>query len=240
MPVQRHNVVIPREDGGVEVHPLKEWLRQHPEVLPGVDPNLSTSHQLRSALRRLGWTMQQTPAEIRLIMPGTDASSEVVAEVLGASDASENPDADVAPFFTLEYQLRDFIASNLNTMSINGRRLRLWVDPTGRDGVEFPSAVGPIDILAVDDSGSFFVFELKRANGSDRAIGQLTRYMGWVRQTIGRGHDVFGVIVAKSIGENLRYSASVVPNVHLFEYEVKFQLKPAHDLTSASANSVAV
>ena len=36
MPVQRHNVVIPREDGGVEVHPLKEWLRQHSDILPGL------------------------------------------------------------------------------------------------------------------------------------------------------------------------------------------------------------
>jgi hypothetical protein len=60
MPIQPHNVVIPRDDGGVEVHPLKEWLRQHPEIITGLDPNSSTSHQLRGALRRLGWTMQKT------------------------------------------------------------------------------------------------------------------------------------------------------------------------------------
>jgi RecB family endonuclease NucS len=117
---------------------------------------------------------------------------------------------------------------------IDGKRLQLFVDPTGRDGIEFPSAVGPIDILAVDDRNSFYVFELKRANSPDRAIGQLARYMGWIRQTIGRNRDVFGVIVAKSISENLRYAASIVPNIHLFEYEVDFHLRPAHDLTSAS------
>jgi hypothetical protein len=125
----------------------------------------------------------------------------------------------------------------LNAISINGRRLRLWIDPTGRDGVEFPSAVGPIDILAVDDKESFFIFELKRANSSDRAIGQLARYMGWVQQTIGKGHEVFGIIVARSVGENLRYAASIVPNIHLFEYGVEFHLRPAHDLNSASAGS---
>lgn len=234
MPVQRHNVVIPREDGGVEVHPLKEWLRQHPDVLPDFDPNSSTSHQLRGALRRLGWTMQETSTEIRLIKPGTALSSQTIGEVLGSSDLADDGDVDDAPFFSLEYQLRDFIASNLNTVSINGRRLRLYVDPTGRDGIEFPSAVGPIDILAVDNRESFFVFELKRANSSDRAIGQLARYLGWVQQTIGKGHEVFGVIVAKSISENLRYAASVVPKVYLFEYEVEFHLKPAHDLPSTS------
>ncbi|WP_083585901.1 endonuclease NucS domain-containing protein [Chelatococcus daeguensis] len=234
MPVQRHNVVIPLEDGGVEVHPLKEWLRQHPDVLPGIDPNANTSHQLRSALRRLGWSMQETPTEVRLMKPGADSSSLMVSEVLGSSDLGEDADADAAPFFSLEYQLRDFIASNLNTISVDGRRLRLYVDPSGRDGIEFPSAVGPIDILAVDESESFFVFELKRANSPDRAIGQLARYMGWVQQTIGKEREVFGVIVARSISENLRYAASIVPKVHLFEYEVEFHLKPAHDVARSA------
>lgn len=229
MPIQRHNVVLPREDGGVEIHPLKEWLRQHPEIPTGLDPSASTSHQLRAALRRLGWTMQETPTEIRLIKPGTE--TQVVGEVLGPNEANGDDD-DNQPVFSLEYQLRDFLASNLSTISIDGKRLRLFVDATGRDGIEFPSAVGPIDILAVDDKEAFFVFELKRANSPDRAMGQLARYMGWVQQTIGKGREVFGVIVAKSISENLRYAASIVPNVHLFEYEVEFHLRPAHGLPS--------
>jgi len=99
------------------------------------------------------------------------------------------------------------------------------VDATEREGVEFPSAVGPIDILAIDDGEAFFVFELKRANSPDRAMGRLARYMGWIRQTISRDREVFGVIVAKSISDNLRYAVSIMPNVHLFEYEVKFNLK---------------
>src|SRR5208337_786081 len=57
----------------------------------------------------------------------------------------------------------------------------------GRSGIEFPTAVGPIDILAIDASGDFFVFELKRARSPDHSIGQPTRYMGWVQQTIGKG-----------------------------------------------------
>jgi hypothetical protein len=229
MSIQRHNVVIPREDGGVEVYPLKEWLRQHPdEIPPGLDPTSSTSHQLRSGLRRLGWTMQETPTEVRLIKHGSKAGSEIADEILGNDEAASD-DMDEASF-GLEYQLRDFLASNLGTIRIADKRLRLFVDPSGREGIEFPTAVGPIDILAVDEEGSFFVFELKRANSADRAIGQLARYMGWMRQTIGRGREVSGVIVAKSISENLRYAASIVPNVHLFEYEVEFHLRSAHEL----------
>jgi endonuclease len=225
--VQRHSVVIPREDGGVEVHPLKEWLRQNPGIVP-LDPSSTTSHQLRSALRRIGWTMQETPSEVRLLKPGTNVGAEVVDQVLGPNDL-DSEDSDDA-WFTLEYQLRDFLASNLSTIPINGRRLRLFVDPAGRDGIEFPTSVGPIDILAVDDTGSFFVFELKRANSPDRALGQLARYMGWVAQTIGKERQVFGVIVAKSISDNLRYAVSVVPNVSVYEYEVSFRLQPAHEI----------
>jgi hypothetical protein len=59
--------------------------------------------------------------------------------------------------------------------------------------------------------------------------------MGWVQQTIGKEREVFGVIVAKSVSENLRYAASIVPKVDLFEYEVEFHLKPAHHLTTVSA-----
>jgi hypothetical protein len=231
----RYTVVIPRQDGGVEVHPLKAWLRQHPEILPGFDVNSNNTYSARDALLRAGWTKQETPTEVRLIMPGTDLGSQVVSEVLGSGELLDEADADAAtPGFTLEAQLRDFIASNLPTISINGSHLRLYEDLTGREGAEFPSAVGPIDILAVDDNGSFFVFELKRANSPDKAMGQVQRYMGWVQATIGKEREVFGVIVAKSISENLRYAASVAPKVHLFEYEVNFQLKRAHDLTPAS------
>jgi hypothetical protein len=155
--------------------------------------------------------VQETPTEIRLIKPGAEASSQLVGEVLGSNELPDDDDRE--PVFSLEYQLRDFLASNLSTISIGEKRLRVFVDATGREGVEFPSAVGPIDILAVDDKGSFFVFELKRANSPDRAIGQLARYMGWVQQTIGKDREVIGVVVAKAISENLRYAASIMPKV---------------------------
>ncbi len=229
--MKRFSVVIPREDGGVEVHPMKEWLRQHPDSIPtGLDPTSSTSHQLRNALRKQGWLVQESASEVRLIVPGSSELEGTVEAVLGEENEEIDIEDEVATF-ALEYQLRDFLAQNLTAIPIEGKRLRLYVDPAGRDGVEYPTAVGPIDILAIDDESGFVVFELKRARSPDHAIGQLSRYMGWVTQTIGRGNRVRGVIVAKSISDNLRYSLTVVPNVSLFEYEVKFELKPVHSIT---------
>lgn len=233
MAIQRHVVVIPRHDGGVEVHPLKEWFRQHPDQMPsGLDPNptASTSHQLRSALLKMGWTKQETPTEFRLFAPGNQEKVNI-EEIIGPPAEEADGESD-SSYFSLEYQLRDFLADNLGAVAINGRRLCLFVDETGRDGLEYPSAVGPIDILAVDDKGAFFVFELKRANSPDRALGQVARYMGWVKQTIGKGKDVYGVIVAKTISEKLKFARTVVPDVYLFEYQVSFTLKQAHDLSA--------
>ena len=228
--VKRFNVAIPKNDGGVEIYPMKEWLRQHPDrVPPGLDATSSTSQELRNGLKKMGWSVQNTDTEVRLVMPGA-----VDTSVNGLLSTDEPEDeAQPEPTFTLEYQLRDFLAQNLTLIPIDGRRLRLYVDPTGRDGIEFPTAVGPIDILAIDDVGDLVVFELKRARTPDYTIGQLVRYMGWVRQTIGRDKRVRGVIVAKAVSDGLRYAVGVIPDICLFEYEVSFQLRPAPGFSTA-------
>jgi len=233
MSVKRFLVAIPTQDGGVELHPMKEWLRQHPDSVPnGLDATLSTSHRLQSGLRAAGWTVQTSDTEVRLIRP-VDSSRRDLIDVLGPdtgelADAGDESD-DTLPeaAFALEYQLRDFLSQNLASLHLGHGQLRLYVDPTGREGVEYPTATGPIDLLAVDPAGNFTIFELKRARTADRAVGQLARYMGWVRHTIGRGKEVTGVIVAKDIDDRLRYAASVIPGVALFEYRVEFYLEPA-------------
>ena len=86
--------------------------------------------------------------------------------------------------------------------------------------------MGPIDILAADSAGNLYVFELKLDRGPDRALGQLARYMGWVKSHLAAGKTVTGVLVARSIDERLRYAAAVIPNVALLEYEVQFSVRP--------------
>jgi hypothetical protein len=71
----------------------------------------------------------------------------------------------------------------------------------------------------------FFRAESASKCGSTSQIVKLMHYSG--KQTIGRQHEVRGIIVVKTITENLYYAVTVIPNVSLFEYEVSFQLKPA-------------
>jgi RecB family endonuclease NucS len=146
---------------------------------------------------------------------------EGVSGTVGSDEASVTA---LAPF-ALEAQLRDFIASNLGQIVIGGNRFHLYTDPVGRGGKEYPTAIGPIDILALDDSGNFAVIELKLGRGLDRALGQLTRYMGWVKANLAATREVAGVVVARSIDYRLRLATSVIPGVALLEYEVNFRVR---------------
>jgi hypothetical protein len=235
--MKRFVVLIPKDDSGVEFYPMKEWLRQHLDRVPGGLNPTSHSHQLRDGLKRLGWSVHETESQVCLVPPDAAYCESTIQSVLGDEDEDRRSEKAESSF-ALEYQLRDFIAQNIGVISVHGKRLHLYVDETGRDGVEFPTAVGPINILANDDSGAFYVFELKRARSPDHAVGQLSRYMGWVKHTIGKNRDVHGVIVAKSVPESLRYALSIIPNLSLFEYEVSFKLSPAHGSPSAARSGL--
>ncbi|MGB3949170.1 MAG: endonuclease NucS domain-containing protein [Bacteroidia bacterium] len=123
--------------------------------------------------------------------------------------------------FALEEHLQDFLIRNLST--IKKHKLKLFED-NERRGKEYPTDVGPIDILTVDENGDFYIFETKLSKGMDRALGQLLRYMGWVKINLAKNKNVYGIIVANKMDEKIKYAVEVTPNVSLCEYEMKFDI----------------
>lgn len=140
----------------------------------------------------------------------------------------ETEDQDERFLFPIEANLRDFLIKNLKT--IKGLNLKLFVDEQGRDGKEYPTHVGPIDILATDEDGNFYVFELKLSNGPDRALGQILRYMGWIRKNVAGSKFVKGIIVANKMDDKIKYAVSMVSDVSLYEYEMKFEVRKVLDI----------
>ena len=85
--MKRFVVLIPKDDGGVELYRMKEWLRQHPNCGPsGLDPTYSTSHQLRDSLKRAGWSAQETDSEVRLVPPDASGLEGAIDSILGDED----------------------------------------------------------------------------------------------------------------------------------------------------------
>ena len=70
------------------------------------------------------------------------------------------------------------------------------------------------------------IIELKRDQTSDQTIGQVLRYMGWVRKHLAQDNEsVEGLIIARSSDEKLEYALAEVNSVNFMMYEVKFYLK---------------
>ena len=110
----------------------------------------------------------------------------------------ENPDEPNE--FAYEQDLKNFLAKNIHLL---GSDMRLYEDED-INGIEFPVGGRFIDILAMDGNSDYVVIELKVSRGYDRVIGQLMRYMAWIKMNMAEsGQDVKGVIVARSISEDL-------------------------------------
>jgi endonuclease len=123
--------------------------------------------------------------------------------------------------FAYEADLRNYLSRNL---SIIEPGLRLYQEE-GITGVEFPVGGRFIDILAVDAKNGFVVIELKVSRGYDRVVGQLMRYMAWIRKNQAEpGQHVRGVVVAREISEDLLLACSLLSCVQLFEYELSLKL----------------
>jgi RecB family endonuclease NucS len=120
-----------------------------------------------------------------------------------------------------EKTLEDNIEKNFEDF---GKRIGVSLKLEGR---QFPTTVGPIDLLGRDNkSGQYVVVELKRGRSADKVFGQLSRYMGWVRKNLADGADVIGVIVGSKIDDKLRAARDAHhTTVHLVEFESKMSVK---------------
>lgn len=99
---------------------------------------------------------------------------------------------------------------------VNGEaKLEAWLlDNLGRleEGLVFignqyeTNEAGRIDILAKDVDSKYVVIELKRDKASDVALGQLLRYIGWVRMNLAEGGYVRGFVIGDTIDERMIYA----------------------------------
>jgi endonuclease len=134
--------------------------------------------------------------------------------------------------FLLEKDLQRYLVENLECIEPG---LKLY-EEEGIRGVEFEAGSGRrVDILAVDRSNSLVVLELKVSRGYDRVVGQLLRYMNWVRKEVADpGQRVRGIIICRTMSEDLRLACASIRDVELCEYRLSVTVSkvPALELPS--------
>lgn len=165
--------------------------------------------------------------EIRMTDDGFLEVGEVGKKNEGMEDVDEIEEQGEVidrPQFFLERHLEEFLILNFETYF--GPQLTIYQDSDGITGRQYATDIGLIDILAVDQESNFVVIELKKGRESDKVVGQILRYIGWVKLKLcTNGQDARGIIICKEAEEKLTYALVSIPHVTLKYYTVGFQLR---------------
>jgi restriction system protein len=66
---------------------------------------------------------------------------------------------------------------------------------------------------------------LKKGKSSDAVVGQLLRYMGWVKKHNATGSEnVRGIIITSAPDDRIKYAMLVAQGVSFYTYRVSFDL----------------
>jgi len=127
--------------------------------------------------------------------------------------------------FALEKHLEDFLVKNWKNTSL-GKQYDIYELDGELVGQQFPSDTGPLDILAISkDRNTFLVVELKKGRVSDNVVGQIQRYMGYVKEDLAEPHqEVKGIIIGSEDDLKIRRALSVTTNIEFYKYKVNFKL----------------
>jgi restriction system protein len=138
---------------------------------------------------------------------------------------STDPLIEDATAFALEKHLEDFLVANWAQTEL-GKTHDIFAEEGETVGQQYQSDTGPIDILAVSkDKKELLVIELKKGKASDNVVGQIQRYMGFVKDMLAEeGQNVRGIIIALEDDVRIRRALSVAQNIEFFRYEVTFRL----------------
>ncbi|MFH1547604.1 MAG: endonuclease NucS domain-containing protein [bacterium] len=148
----------------------------------------------------------------------TQSEEEIVEE-----EVQEHGVVDLANF-GMESHLEDFLIANWNK-TIFGKKYELIYEEGDLTSQQYQTPIGEIDILAKAKNGEeFLVIELKKGRTSDAVVGQILRYIAWVREKIANNKAVKGAIVVLDMDEKLKYALKELKNIALYTYQVNFKL----------------
>lgn len=184
----------------------------------GVIEKTQMSQPLQNAVSSIGTSSNVTrfTEEIENLIIG-----KVPPSIIATDETIEDPLE-----FVMEKHLEDFLVKNWHYTEF-GKKYDIFEENGELSGQQYPSDTGPIDILAISkDKKELLVVELKRGRISDVVVGQIQRYMGYVKDVLAeKNQNVRGVIIAFDNDINLTRALSVTQNIDFYTYKIHFELK---------------
>lgn len=138
---------------------------------------------------------------------------------------SNDEDVEDPTIFALEKHLEDFLVQNWKNIEVFNNYDILEEDGE-IVGQQFKCDNDYIDILALSkDKKEYLVIELKKGRASDKVVGQIQRYMGYIMEEYAdAGQRVKGIIIALEDDLKLRRALKVTNNIEFYRYQVSFKL----------------
>ena len=175
--------------------------------------------------------LQNSTGSIGTVSNISDYRDELEKLIGTVSNARQMPaetsisDIEDPVAFAMEKHLEAFLVKNWNSTELSNDFI-IYEEEGEAVGQQFQTDAGPIDILAISkDKKRLLVVELKRGRASDVVVGQVLRYMGFVKEQIAEDdQSVEGVIIALEDDQKLRWAISSVPAISFYRYQISFKL----------------
>ena len=138
---------------------------------------------------------------------------------------STDPTIDDPLEFAMEKHLEEFLVRNWS-QTLLGTDFEVYEEDGEPVGQQYSTEAGPIDVLAISkDKKRLLVVELKKGRASDVVVGQILRYMGFVKEQIAETNQtVEGAIIALEDDSKLRWALLSVPTIRFYKYQISFKL----------------
>jgi restriction system protein len=205
--------------GDYEFHKGEEWSHRRPvRWYSRLIPRTELSESLQRSAGSIGTVcnISKYADEIEKLLSGSRPST-----IVSTDDTVEDPSV-----FALELHLEEFLIQNWRSTEL-GRHYDIFEEEGEMVGQQYPSDTGPIDILAIrKDKKEILVIELKKGRVSDVVVGQVQRYMGYVKEELAEANQtVKGVIIAFEDDIRIKRALAVAANIDFYTYKVQFKLE---------------
>ena len=140
------------------------------------------SQELRYSSGSIGTTCDLTKyaTEIESLLKGKSPLA-----IIASDPTIEDPSV-----FAMEQHLENFLEKNWSQTEL-GKNYDIFEESGELIGQQYQTDTGPLDILAISkDKKELLVVELKKGRASDFVVGQIQRYMGYVKDELAEDHQV--------------------------------------------------